>query len=45
MYRHFENNDPQYKKQVNRANAKVDISGKLGYQAHDCCAKERRNIA
>ena len=45
MYRHFENNDPQYKKQGNRANAKVDISGKLGYQAHDCCAKERRTFA
>lgn len=45
MYRHFENNDPQYKKQGDRANAKVNISGKLGYQAHNCCAKERRNIA
>lgn len=45
MYRHFENNDPQYKKQGDRTNAKVDISGKLGYQAHDCCTKEIRNIA
>lgn len=45
MYRHFENNDPQYKKQGDRANAKVDISGKLGYQAHDCYTKEIRNIA